>query len=335
LKKRKARIPRSWFHTVFIFVILSGIFLTSLQLPYDRQSKDDDEIEIVVLGVVQDGGAPHINCNKSYCSKLRREGNRIKVTSLGIIDRSSNTAWIFEASPDFPEQREKILTDDHLSEGELKLGGIFLTHAHIGHYTGLMYLGREAMNAKSTPVYCMPRMSKFLKTNGPWNQLVNLENIEIRTMDEKEVVLLTDDIKVSPFNVPHRDEYSETAGFEIIVYGKKIIFIPDIDKWSKWDTDIKKMVSSSYLAFLDATFFDEGELSNRQMSEIPHPFVKESMELFRGLDSIDRNKVHFIHFNHSNPLLDTNSTAYQVTIENGYRVSHEGMKYTISPPDGK
>eukprot|EP00957_Ditylum_brightwellii_P156501 11911053-Ditylum_brightwellii.AAC.1 len=63
--------------------------------------------------------------------------------------------------------------------------GIFLTHAHIGHYTGLMYLGREALGAVDVPVYAMPRMRSFLKNNGPWSQLVSLGNINIQNLEEK------------------------------------------------------------------------------------------------------------------------------------------------------
>ena len=41
--------------------------------------------------------------------------------------------------------------------------GIFLTHAHIGHYSGLIHLGKEALGAKGISVYAMPKMSFFLK----------------------------------------------------------------------------------------------------------------------------------------------------------------------------
>ena len=43
------------------------------------------------------------------------------------------------------------------------LSGVFLTHAHIGHYTGLMNFGNEAMGTKELPVFCMPKMKSFFK----------------------------------------------------------------------------------------------------------------------------------------------------------------------------
>ena len=42
----------------------------------------------------------------------------------------------------------------------------------MGHYSGLMHLGREAANTSKVPVYAMPRMLEFLAKNGPWNQLL-------------------------------------------------------------------------------------------------------------------------------------------------------------------
>ena len=84
---------------------------------------------------------------------------------------------MFDATPDMTAQLEHLNTID--TGLAFMPNGIFLTHAHIGHYTGLMYLGKEAINANCIPVYTMPRMNDFLKRNGPWNQLVLLDNIEL------------------------------------------------------------------------------------------------------------------------------------------------------------
>ena len=75
---------------------------------------------------------------------------------------------------------------------------ILLTHAHIGHYTGLMYLGREVMGANSVPVYAMPRMEAFLRTNGPWSQLVYLHNIQLLELRQDSTIALSNALKVTP-----------------------------------------------------------------------------------------------------------------------------------------
>ena len=181
--------------------------------------------------------------------------------------------------------------------------GIFLTHAHIGHYTGLMYLGKEATNAKKVPVYAMPKMGGFLEQNGPWNQLVTNNNITLKKLENNKAIVLSENLKVIPFTVPHRDEYSETVGYTIIGPNKTALFIPDIDKWEKWETNIIAAISKVDYAFIDATFYDAEEINNRDISQIPHPFVIESMALFDNLSETQKKKIHFIHFNHTKPFI--------------------------------
>ena len=147
---------------------------------------------IVVLGIAQDGGYPQTGCHKNCC-KAFYEGKepRHYVSCLGIVDPASGERWMIDATPDFPEQLH-LFDSIAPSEGQPGLTGIFLSHTHIGHYTGLMYLGREVMGAKNVPVYALPKMKAFLEHNGPWDLLVRLKNIELREMAaEKEIRLNT------------------------------------------------------------------------------------------------------------------------------------------------
>jgi pyrroloquinoline quinone biosynthesis protein B len=194
----------------------------------------------------------------------------------------------------------------------------------MGHYTGLMHFGREVMGTDNLPVFAMPKMKNFLEENGPWSQLVKLDNINIKALKSDSTFSLNERIKIKPFLVPHRDEFSETVGYEITINNKSLIFIPDIDKWEKWETNITELIKKVDYAFLDATFYKNGELK-RDMSEIPHPFVEESMELFSNLSETDKQKVHFIHLNHTNPLLIKGSTAQKEVIERGFKLAKEGQ----------
>jgi len=171
-------------------------------------------------------------------------------------------------------------------------------------------------------------MKSFLETNGPWSQLVEFNNINIKPLTADSMVNLTGKIRVRPFLVPHRDEFSETVGYKITVNKKQILFIPDIDKWSKWERDIIDEVEQVDYAFLDATFNSEDELPNRDMSEIGHPFVPETIELFKGSSSETRKKVIFIHFNHTNKLIKT-GREYRLIINQGYNIAREGTIYSL------
>ena len=276
---------------------------------------------LLILGNVQDAGSPHTACKKDCCKALflHPDPNR-KVVSLGLIDPGTQKKYLFEATPDLPAQMKILYAHAPFQEKETP-DGIFLTHAHIGHYTGLMYLGRESMNAHNVPVYAMPKMKHFLETNGPWRQLVGLHNIGLQPLQQDTEVALGPSLKVIPFTVPHRDEYSETVGYRIEGPHKKALFIPDIDKWEKWDTDIVQAIAGVDFAFLDGTFYDNAELNGRNMAEIPHPFIAESMEKFKNLPAAEKRKIHFIHFNHTNPVLDPNSAQSKTVLERGFRVA--------------
>lgn len=276
---------------------------------------------IIILGTVQDAGSPQIACKKSCCRDLfeNPDKNR-KVVSLGLVDSENNSKYLFEATPDLPEQL--YLLDQLLPENNNPTpDGIFLTHAHIGHYTGLMYFGKEAMSAKEVPVFTMPLMKRFLETNGPWNNLVSNKNIVLKELMNDSIITLTSNLKITPYNVPHRDEYSETVGYAIYGPNKKALFIPDIDKWDKWGKNITEEIKKVDYAFIDATFFDGDEVSNRDISEIPHPFVIESMKRFEQLSPSEKNKIIFIHFNHTNPLLDPSSPQSKQVERNGFKIA--------------
>lgn len=246
---------------------------------------------LVVLGVAQDGGMPHLGCTKPPCADAR-EGRRAaeKVSCLGV--RNGSASYLFDATPDLPAQL-------HALNGGKAPDGIFLTHAHIGHYTGLMYLGKETMAAKKVPVYGTRRMVEFLTKNGPWSLLVSDGHIEPRVIEPDRAVELPGGLRVTAFTVPHRDEFTDTVGYLIEGPRAKAIFIPDIDKWEKWDRKIGDLADAADLAFLDGTFRSLDELPHRDLSRVPHPLMSETRDLLRGR----RAKLWFIHLNHSNPAL--------------------------------
>lgn len=311
---------------LFWGAFLSGGSLQRAPQPFPFPT--DSGVELIVLGSVQDGGSPHIGCSRACCAPLYQNPDPSrKVVALGLIDRIAGRTFLIEAGPDFPEQLR--LLHERAAQDAQAPSGIFLTHAHIGHYSGLMYLGREALGADSVAVYAMPRMLGFLKENGPWSQLVSQGNIALRPLEDSRPIRLTQRLEVVPFRVPHRDEFSETVGFEIRGPGKTALFIPDIDKWERWETDIVARIRQVDLAFLDASFYDANEVGYRDMSEIPHPFVVESLSRFDSLPDAERRKIRFIHLNHTNPLLDPSSDQSLSVQNKGYGVARFGETYGL------
>ena len=302
--------------------LIFGLIFILLPL-FSCAEKKDLEPYVIILGIAQDGGAPQAGCDKNCC--VDRWGNpekKLNVSSLGIVDPATEDTWIIDVTPDFPAQL-KTLNNNKIK----KLKGAFLTHAHTGHYTGLIHLGREAMGAKNIPVFVMPKMQNYLKSNGPWSQLIKLKNIKIKSLKNEKKINLNPRISITPFLVPHRDEFSETVGYRISGPNNSFIYIPDIDKWNKWDKNLQEIVAQNDYLFLDGTFAEKNELPGRNMSEIPHPFIVETMELLK--DVKNKSKIYFIHLNHTNTALMPNSQISFEMKELGFRIAKYKEKFKL------
>jgi len=139
--------------SILVLIILSGCLsiFSKENAPY-----------IYILGVVQDAGYPQIGCYKKHCIPGWQDPRLERgATSIAVIDPANTKKYLFEATPHIPRQLYDL--SKQAPDSEYKLEGVFLTHAHIGHYAGLMFFGHEAMGASNIPVYAMPKMTSYLK----------------------------------------------------------------------------------------------------------------------------------------------------------------------------
>jgi pyrroloquinoline quinone biosynthesis protein B len=281
----------------------------------------NDSVEFFVLGTAQDGGAPQMGRNDDPA--WRDASLKRSATCLGLVDRASGKRWLFDATPDIREQLHRF---DFVAppQGRI-LDGIFLTHAHVGHYTGLIFFGHESIGARDLPLHVMPRMADYLSANGPWSQLVRLGNVALCRLEDRAPVPLGR-VTVTPFLVPHREEFSEVVGFRIDGPAKKVLFIPDIDRWEDWDAlgvRIEDEIAKADIAYLDGTFFADGELGGRDMSKVPHPTIASSMARFATLAVSEKAKIRFIHLNSTNPARFADSDARRAILAKGFSVAEE------------
>ncbi|MBX7184338.1 MAG: MBL fold metallo-hydrolase [Vicinamibacteria bacterium] len=288
----------------------------------------------LVLGTAQDGGLPQLGGNADQDLAARQDPKRRRlVTSLLVVDPGSEERFLIDATPDIREQAEIA---DRVAPQAAKAAGrpplfqaIALTHAHIGHYAGLMHLGREAYGASGQRVLASDRMARFLETNGPWDLLVKLNHIAIERFTADRPVALNTRLSITPIAVPHRDEYSDTYGFVVRGPTRSLLWLPDIDKWEKWDRRIEDVIAGVDVAYVDGTFFDATELPGRAMSEVPHPFIAESLARFASLPEKQRRKIVFVHLNHTNPAATPGSKAEQEIVKAGMRVASEGERQPL------
>jgi pyrroloquinoline quinone biosynthesis protein B len=219
------------------------------------------------------------------------------------------------------------MVKEHTGLGVME--SVFLTHAHIGHYAGLMYLGREVMGTQGVKVYAGEGMNTVLTSGPPWQQLVALGNIELYPLGSGQSVELGPDLLVTPLEVPHRNEYAETFGFIIQGPARRALFIPDIDRWEQAGFSIVELAAQMDYCLIDATFFDGAELPGRNLREIPHPFVTDSMNLLQPVADKRQTQIIFIHLNHSNPLLLPDSPQTHEVLRRGFHIAYEGMEIEL------
>jgi pyrroloquinoline quinone biosynthesis protein B len=323
-------------HTMKIHTLALGALILAAEAPVSAQVDTEAascSVELVVLGVGQDGGAPQLG--NSADPAWEDPSLRRLATSVAIVDRERGERVLFEATPDIREQLWRL---DQVMPVEARPGldGVFLTHGHIGHYTGLMFFGHESMGARDVPVYAMPSMSAFLFANGPWDQLVRYDNIELEDL-RAGVPVEFGGFRVTAFEVPHRQEYTEVVGYHIAGPTRSAIFLPDIDSWEEWDTwedgtamRIEDLIATVDVAYLDATFFANGEIPGRDMSGFPHPFITHSMERFADLPAGERGKIRFIHFNHTNPVRFPDAPERDVVEAAGFNLADEGERICLA-----
>ena len=296
-----------------------------------RSSSGQADVVIKVLGTAQDAGIPHIGCYCPNCERARKYTGfgRLK-PSLAVLDMKDRKIFIMDASPDIGRQFDMIHERMGCgpADGMNAPHGIMLTHAHIGHYTGLMYYGYEGLNTAGIPVWCTPKMARFLGENGPWSQLVRLENIALQIIRPGEEASMTPRISFIPFLVPHRDEFSDTVGFVIAGPKKKLLYIPDIQNWEAWDRSIQKEVEKVDIALLDGTFYSPNELPGRDLSKIGHPFITASMDVLAPAVNSGK-RIYFTHLNHSNLALDPDGNAAKEIINKGFHLAADGMEFPL------
>jgi pyrroloquinoline quinone biosynthesis protein B len=288
----------------------------------------------MILGTAQDGGIPQIGCYCPNCDRARRDPRLARlIASLALADLEERKLFIIDASPDIRLQVDRALGMFPPPVSSLTdiLAGVLLTHAHIGHYTGLMFFGYESMAARHVPVFCSSRMAKFLATNGPWSQLIRLENISLRIFKPGENIRLTPSLTAIPIPVPHRNEYTDTFGFTITGPARSLLYIPDIQSWGAWWQHLEQALRTVDVALLDGTFFGPEDLPGRDMTEIGHPLVLDTIRRMKSVPAANRAAVLFTHLNHTHPALDPAGKARRVIEESGARLAEEGEVIGLQP----
>jgi len=288
-----------------------------------------DPPSVVVLGTAQDGGFPHAACRCDRCRMALGDPGRVRhVASLAIALPKSERVFLVDATPDIRPQLQRIR---ELAAGprhgidRAPVDGVLLTHAHLGHYTGLAFFGFEAVHTRDLPVHCSPSMAGFLRSNQPWRQLIEIGNVRLHETVSGEPIDLGDGVRVVPLGVPHRDELSDTLAFIVRGPSSSLLYVPDTEGWEAWETPIEIVAAGVDIALLDGSFFSLDELPGRDLSAIGHPLIRDSMDRLALLVENGSLRVYFTHLNHSNPALDPEGPQRAEIERRGFAVLEDGQ----------
>lgn len=304
-----------------LLMLLPACAMTAVLPP---PSATEGRFELVVLGIAQDGGLPHVGCTKECCRAARATGTTLGPASLGILDTETGRAVLVEATPAIESQLARFRrVTGTTEEPRHPVDAVLLTHAHIGHYTGLIHFGREVASTRDLPVHTTARFARFLRKNGPWSQLVELDQVRLASFRTGDTFEPIPGLRVRAIEVPHRDEFSDTVAFRIEGSHRTVLFCPDIDRWT--DENLAALLDGVDIAYLDATFYDGRELPGRDLSEIPHPPMVVTMERLAERARATPGALRFIHLNHTNPALRDPAVRAEVR-RRGFAVAEEGER---------
>jgi len=270
---------------------------------------------LIVLGSAQDGGTPQLGSGAGV-------GAPRLVSSVAVV-MDDGTTLLADVTPDVKEQVARLGQVDAYQHRSSRnaVDHITLTHAHMGHYAGLVQFGREAHNARALPTWVTPSMASYLAANQPWAALSELGHLAITSgfgpFD------LGSGLRIRLIPVPHRAEFTDTVGISI---NDEVLFVPDIDSWEAWP-EAETELARHRVCLLDATFASLDEIPGRNLTEIPHPLVTDTVERFGHL-ATDRRLI-LTHINHSNPIGDTNSLAAAVVRDAGFEIAADKMTIPI------
>ena len=292
---------------------------------FPSQNMAAGDVELVVVGIAQDGGVPQAGCSCERCVSALNDPDKILYPVSCVIRGSDGSVHLVEATRSLSPQLG--IASASLGMGDSLIpDSVILTHAHLGHIDGIGQFGKEAMGQTGVPLFASSSVIRVLderRLSTPFKANETLAGASFRPTEgcgfELEFV-----------RVPHRDEYSDTHAIKVIGPNHSLLFLPDHDNWGQTldqvgAVSIREWLSSMGVGFamIDGTFWSDDELGGRDMSLVPHPTISESLELLGERRDGDP-EIIFIHLNHTNPAIDGTSNQAKYLSSLGWSIGEQG-----------
>jgi pyrroloquinoline quinone biosynthesis protein B len=281
----------------------------------------DVQFTAIVLGSGQDGGVPQFGTAGGL-------GPQRSASSVAVVG-SDGSAVLMDASPDLRSQYRRLVASPEYAarSSSEPFDAVLLTHAHMGHYTGLVHFGKEARGTRAIAAYGSPSMLAYLDANEPWASLFAEGHLRAVAVEPGETFEPIPGLRAVGHAVPHRPDHSDNVGFELTAPSRgSLLYLPDLDRWDAWP-DAHDVLARVDTALIDATFYDEMEHPDRDISTIPHPPVTDTIDRFGYLAGGTR--LILTHLNWTNRLCDPAAPEQDRVRSAGFGVAHDGMRLAL------
>lgn len=268
-------------------------------------------MKVEVLGNTQDGGVPHLECGCDVCEAARENPEKQKHNaSIMVKEGSENDTirYLIDATPDVRYQ----IKGDYLD-------GVFISHGHLGHVTGLMEFGEEGCDKTDLPLYISDKTEDYFRKNDPFRLLIDKGNVEVMNFNDGDEVEIRGGC-IEAHEAKHNRVNTDTLSFMIYGEDKKLFYIADIHEWTEKTLNLMQQAD---IAIVDGTFWNEEEIERYE--EVPHPVMKETMHLAEEWDT----DIYFTHLNHTNPALREDTEQREEVEERGFGVVEEEMEFEL------
>ena len=289
-----------------------------------------DEVRAVLVGTAQDGGVPQAGCACERCVAALSDPSKALHPACCLVIGSDGSLHLIEASRALPQQLG-------IAARSLGIGNtivpdtVSLTHAHLGHIDGLGQFGKEVMGSSGTSLFASKSVIDFIRKRGL------ISPFEANNVESSEPFSPSRQcgFQFEFIPVPHRDEFSDTHAIKIIGPSSSLLFLPDHDDWMgtldmAGQSSIRDWLNSLEVDFalIDGTFWSGDELGGRDMSQIPHPPISETIGRLGRKEDGDP-EVIFFHLNHTNPAIDCGSAEYRELVALGWSIGEQGSTFVL------
>jgi len=280
---------------------------------------------MMVLGSAQDGGLPQFGARTPLDQAARSGSIPRRYSSCVALVADDGRTFLLDFGPDVKAHEEVLLGHPAMEHrtGRGLIDGIVITHAHVGHYAGLIHLGREIDAADAVPCWVTPGMGRFLRAEAPWRFAIEQAHLKIHEHEPPAAFSPWSDLEISLIPVPHRHEASDTVAISV---NGAALYLPDIDSWDDWPA-AGEVIADHSVALLDATFWSAEELPHRDISKIKHPLVPDTLQRFGHL--VGDTRLILTHLNHTNPICDPDAVEHGAVISAGFEVALEGLTFEL------